>query len=354
MELESRESEQDLVRDIQIRMNAFVEKYHRPETSMTLFHTVIRLVPALVLLTAAGYASNPLTRGLLALGSAVLWSSLVAATFHDCAHRTAARSSGMTRMLATVAAAPFALSLDWWRIEHVRLHHVWVGTSSDPDAQFYPLGRVLITDPHKPHYRYQAYYLFLVYPFIMFAMIFPSDLRHLYHGHVRSRVYFEPMSMRQLALSALWKYSPFLVFWALIWLQFGPYVTLQIFLVFGLSAGVVGALFIHVPHNTERSLSPLAADNNLAHNSDISPSGRIWTFIAGHTNHHIAHHLWPGVPHFRLPQVTDRVRAEVGASGRDYPEFQSVLGAVLSHHRYLSRLGSSCSSPSHIGVARDG
>ena len=301
---------------------------------------LVRIGPAIYLIY--------LTRDLGSVGSAltavlcaILWTSATAAVFHDAAHRTASRVPVVNRLFASIASAPLGLSLEWWRIEHVRLHHNHVGSALDPDAQFSVLGRVTAMSPWRRWFRYQHCYLPLLYPLLLLEMIIPMDLWHMRFGRAGGSIRFAPMRGSSFRRAVAWKYGPFTIFWLSMAMYLAGWSFYVFALVFVSTSGLLIAIIVHVQHNNAliRQRSGPTPNLQLGLTTDTCTNGRVWSFIAGNTNHHLAHHLFPSVPSHRLPALTKVLRNAIEREGFAYPCFTSIPSALCSHYSLLRALG---------------
>ncbi|MEK6608298.1 MAG: fatty acid desaturase [Myxococcota bacterium] len=63
------------------------------------------------------------------------------------------------------------------------------------------------------------------------------------------------------------------------------------------------------------------------------------TWYLGGLNFQIEHHLFPQICHVHYPRIAEVVQSVCAEFGVRYAAYESVLGAMLSHWRWLRRMG---------------
>src|SRR5262249_49325452 len=117
-----------------------------------------------------------------------------------------------------------------------------------------------------------------------------------------------------------------------------------------LIAGEVIALVFQVQHCVEGTVFPRRdPDTGVVDQpwfvaqaqgaADFATKNRLLTWYTGSLNYHIEHHLFPRVPHNRLPELRAIVRQICDEYGIHQVEFPSWHAAVRSHYRFLKRMG---------------
>lgn len=285
------------------------------------------------LLAASAYCvmlrGGTAVRLIASAGFAVVAVALIATLFHECVHRNLRVPHRAQNWIARVLAAPFGLSLAWWRIKHIRLHHPHVGTALDPDIQFTSVGRVRDQDPWRPIHRFQQVVLPMLWPLAAINMLRPWEMRRVNPNG----------SFLTLVRSAFEKYGLFTAFWGSLVVAAGPIPAGAMFLTVEVVAGTFGSLVVQLQHNTEASRRlrgpfPSNAALQVASTADTRSRLGIWWWLSGGTSRHVAHHLYPRLTYVQLPRATRHLKTILPA----WPEHAHVLAGVASHMRLMARL----------------
>lgn len=278
-----------------------------------------------LVLTTTGAASL-----VCVIGLGVIQVTLVATLFHECVHRNLGISSRSQDWIARLIAAPLALSLSWWRVKHVRLHHVHVGDiEQDPDIQFAAVARVKAYQEWRPQYRFQALYGPIACFLVSLNMLSPSELRRV-----------DPTA-RHLPLKLLLeKYALFTMFWSPLAAIRGLFTAALVFVVFELTVGAFGSVVVQLQHNTtlsnrdSRLLPNTTWERQYRCTTDTRSATGLWWWLSGGTSRHVAHHLYPKLTYVQLPRATRLLRADAP----DWPEHSSVWQALRSHVQLMRLL----------------
>lgn len=260
----------------------------------------------------------------------VLQVGLVATLFHECVHRNLSLPRSSQDWLARAVGAPLGLSLAWWRIKHVRLHHPHVGLIEiDPDIQFAAIARVKSDQEWRRQYRFQALHGPIACMLIGINMLSPKDLRRVTEHQ-----------QRRYVVLLLEKYGPFALVWTPVIWKLGLARGALVFLLFELTAGALGSVVVQLQHNTtlanrrsRRSLSSKFERQFFSTADTRSPLG-VWWWLSGGTSRHVVHHLCPNLTYVQLPRATRIVRSY----RVDWPEHRNVFGALAAHIRLISQL----------------
>jgi fatty acid desaturase len=294
---------------------------------------VARCTLFLALLTALLHAKSDLLAAACVAALAVVQVGLVGSLFHECVHRNLSISDGAQDWVARVVGAPLALSLSWWRVKHVRLHHPHVGdVDRDPDIQFASVARVKAYQDWRSQYRFQVLYGPVAFVLVGFNMLSPLELRRV-----------DPDRRRITLRLVAEKYVLFSAFWGVVALARGVFDAFTLFLVFEGVAGALGSVIVQLQHNT--TLANRRADARTLNRwsrqyystADTRSRMGVWWWVSGGTSRHIAHHLHPRLTYIQLPRATTVLRSTVP----DWPEHRNVWDAIASHVRHIRLLGHS-------------
>jgi linoleoyl-CoA desaturase len=78
--------------------------------------------------------------------------------------------------------------------------------------------------------------------------------------------------------------------------------------------------------------------NQIESSNDFYPFSKTANFIFGGFNNHIAHHLFPQVPHIYYPEISKVIYATLKEHGIE-PCHTTYIGGIRSHLRWMKTLG---------------
>jgi linoleoyl-CoA desaturase len=126
-----------------------------------------------------------------------------------------------------------------------------------------------------------------------------------------------------------------------------------VFLYYGVTTivlGVVLSVVFQLAHCVEEASFPMPrADTGRIENAwavhqvettvDFARSSRLLTWLIGGLNFQIEHHLFPQICHVHYPALARVVEDTCEEFGVRYVAHKSFLAGVLSHFRWLRRMG---------------
>jgi fatty acid desaturase len=210
---------------------------------------------------------------------------------HDAAHGRISKNRGWNDFCSDVfCALPCGLSTELYRRRHLK-HHQHTNTDKDPDW----VSMEQYDDWHWPKAQFEAFRLFaldiigLTGYKIFFAFMLWSPARRLFF---RKKLQFTPAERCRVIgfavalVTILWVYGlwlPYFMFWIV------PFVT-------ALSAITrMRTLAEHMVVDSEHTLN---------RTREVIPTFLERLFFAPlNVNYHLTHHLFPSVPHYRLPEL---------------------------------------------------
>ena len=297
---------------------------------------VLSDVPLVVRLGAAGV----LVLGLVAVGTSIM---------HDANHHSFSRHRWLNRLLAYTSDALGASS--WlWRIQHNSLHHANPNVVGyDADIALSPFARLAPSQPWRPWYRAQHFYLWPLYGFLALKNLLVSDLVAIIMGRLDRqplRHRRTPTVILRITLGKLCHLG-----WAVVIpLAFNPWwAVLACYLVCSWLVGFALAIVFQLAHCVDvttmhdDTATPRRGDDFAMHQlrttadieSRLPVLGHVFRWLVGGLDHQIEHHLGPRLPHTLYPRTAERFRAACRAHGITYHLHPGVWSAVRSHTRWL-------------------
>ncbi len=271
-------------------------------------------------------------------------------SIHDAAHQCAFRRKKLNNWYVKNLELFGGNSFIWVK-RHNLLHHPYANIQDwDIDVKQSKLVRIFPNNVLEHYHRYQHIYMFFLYPFYTINWLFVRDFKDFFgkKDNILKRVIDIP---RKESYS-LFAFKAFNLFY--LWLI--PYWVLEqsfanifgAWLVMHLVASMVGVVALVSTHADEHAAFPEAptdgkmqvswAMHQIMVTKDFSADSKIATFMYGGFTHHVAHHLFPNIPHIYYPYITpiiQRYAKEYGITYKSYP----AIGAIHSHFMLLKNSG---------------
>lgn len=239
-----------------------------------------------------------------------------------------------------------------WNLTHNRIHHSYpnvVGT--DPDIhQAAPFVRSSPADPFRPYHQYQLYYAPLLYLLHSLYLIYVKDFEDLHLLSIKQ--YTLPVDhhpKKAYLLTVLFKLFYFgysLLIPILVLDAPWPQVLICYLIIHFLMGALLTIVLIPV-HMVAGNGFPAADAGGVIGKSwvrsvfentiDYSAGSRWANFFFGGLNTHLAHHLFPGICHIYLRDVTKCIEQRAAEYGMPYRNL-SMGRAIKAHFTLLDQL----------------
>ena len=288
--------------------------------------------------------------GVLCLVGLVLGSLLTAfCVQHDANHGAYFRRRRHNHLLGWTADAFLGFSSYAWRVKHNVAHHTYTNIDGfDADATQVPLARFAPSQEPRPWYRFQHYYIWLMYTLMGLRWQLIGDIAAFRRGSVGESTLRFPRGWNLAgvvvgkAIFLTWAIMiPMLVYpW---WAVLGAYVG------FAMITSLIMATTFQLAHCVEeasftsaeeaRATRPVWAVHEVESTVDFCPRNRVLTWALGGLNFQIEHHLFPLVPHTHYPKIAEIVQRNCVKHGIRYSSQPSLRGALRSHFLHLRSMG---------------
>ena len=270
---------------------------------------------------------------------------------HDGAHASLARSvwinqAALYGSFMLIGADPYL-----WQMRHVRSHHVFPNVNGcDIDIDSNLLLRLSPNHPKRWYQRYQHIYAPFVFWLVDIHTVFIQDAHYLFKRKLANMVDIRhPPSVYlsfiacKAAFLAIVFVIPVLVL-ATPWWEILTGALLMSF--------VSSCAFVYLligTHFSEQTRFPETDEQGLIEHDwathamltslDWSPCSHFANMIAGGSNAHAAHHLFPNISHARYRELTPIIAATAREFGvpHNVTNFTRMIG---SHFRFLKKMGS--------------
>lgn len=237
-----------------------------------------------------------------------------------------------------------------WRVKHNTVHHTYTNIAgADSDIEQMPFLRLAPAQPRRWFHRFQHLYVWPLYGLFALKWQLIGDVTMLRSGDVGGTPLPWPRG-RQLvgfwlgkAVFATWAIALPLVFhpaWQVVLAFLGTSFVLAFTLAvtFQLAHCVEEADFSSVEEMAGGERAEWAR-HQVETTVDFAPGNRLAAWYLGGLNFQIEHHLFSRVCHTNYPALAPLVREICERHGVPYRVHRTVRDALLSHVRWLRRLG---------------
>ena len=300
---------------------------------------------ALLVFVAASFSTALLLAVSLGLSVAAIGMSVM----HDANHGAYSRHVSVNRLFGSTLDL-MGVNSFIWRHKHNVLHHTFTNIEGvDYDVDFGLLARLTPGQSRRSWHRYQHFYLWFFYGFLLPKWVFHDDFVIWRARHIGRHPLPRP-GRREWVLFVAWKLA--FVAWA-VGIPFAFHSLLEVIFfhavaafTLGLTLGTtfqlahcLGEADFPVPPAEPAKMQTDWSLHQLDTTVDFATQNPFVTWFCGGLNFQVEHHLFPKVCHLHYPalaRIVDEVGARHGATRRTN---MSLRDAVGSHFRHLRRLG---------------
>lgn len=237
-----------------------------------------------------------------------------------------------------------------WRTKHNVVHHTYTNIAgADSDIDSMPFARFAPEQPRRALHRFQHLYMWLLYGLFAIKWHTTGDFDHLRAGVVGGTPIRWP---RGRELAGFWAGKAAFVAWAIVvplllhpaWQVAVGFAVVSFVLAFTL------AVTFQLAHCLEEADFPSAGDmegtrtewarHQVETTVDFAPRNRVLAWYLGGLNFQVEHHLFSRVVHTHYPAMAPVVREVCDRHGLRYRAHRSLAEALVSHGRWLRRMGS--------------
>lgn len=269
---------------------------------------------------------------------------------HDAVHNTFSKNRYVNAILYYFTFNLQGVNARLWKKRHITSHHIFPNVDGcDADIDDNPFIRLSELYIHKKHHRYQHIYSPLLYCLYTLHWILIKDFIYLGKKEVANmkNQTYSASFVAELVLLKLGYFSymillPYLLtdltLPHILLSFFVMHVVISLFFVFTL---IISHLSMETEFPTVDESGSLPFDyyeHQLAVSLDYHPTNNTANWIFGGFNSHSAHHLFPRLPHTLYPVITPIIKQTALKYNLPYHE-KSIHKAILSHFRYLKKLG---------------
>jgi linoleoyl-CoA desaturase len=268
---------------------------------------------------------------------------------HDANHGAYSQHPWVNRLLGFTLDVMGVCSF-FWRQKHNVIHHTYTNIQDiDFDLDFGVIARLSPEQALRPWQRYQHYYIWFLYGFLLPKWVFRDDFVLLRTLRAGPHKLVKP-NAKELFLFYFWKL--FFVAWSIVIpLVYHPLWQVVLFhLIAVYTMGVTLSTVFQLAHCVEEAdFPPPAPDgkkmsvewavHQVQTTVDFSKDNGLLTWFVGGLGYQVEHHLFPKVCHMHYPALAKIVTEVSEKHGIRRRIYASVPHAIASHYRHLRRMG---------------
>jgi linoleoyl-CoA desaturase len=265
---------------------------------------------------------------------------------HDSNHYAITRNKFVGKLLTYVFDI-FGINSYMWRILHNTGHHSNINIIGD-DEDVIARGYLRYTPktPWHPRHRYQHIYAWFLYGLSIFDHAMFKDFDYFFlQNYRRTKIKHAWTEYLALFASKIF-FLGYMVALPIVVLKRPPLFIAACFMASFFVIGIVAQFIFQTTHIIETSYFPGPKSDFdsytyhvLATTADYATESVLAKWFMGGLNHHVAHHLCPGVCHTHYPALTKIVKETAAEYRIPYRAHRTVWQAVVRHFALLKRLG---------------
>ena len=272
---------------------------------------------------------------------------------HDACHGSLSKNKKINEFIGAFVLFFVSGSTINWKIQHNVLHHSFTNIEGiDEDVSPKGVMRFCPNSPHKPFFKYQAFYAWFLYGLMTFLWATIKDFSQLFRyqemGLLKSQGKNFKSEMIALVFRKIAYYAVFFIA-PIVLLDLAWYHVAAAWFSMHFLAGTILAVIFQSAHIIPEAQFPIPNDKNevegdfiyhqLATTANFAPENKILSWYVGGLNYQIEHHLFPHVSHVHLPELAKIVKKTAKEFNLPYHSEPTFWGAVVNHTKFLNYLG---------------
>jgi linoleoyl-CoA desaturase len=269
---------------------------------------------------------------------------------HDGGHQAYSNRPWVNKLMSMSLDLLGGSSYVWAR-KHNSIHHSYANiTGHDDDINIGLLGRL---SPHQKRLRFhrlQQFYLWALYGFLPIKWQVYDDFRDLLTGRIGEHKFERPRGW-DLVTFITGKVVFFSLALVIPLLLHPVWVVLLFYAAASFVQGVVLSVVFQLAHCVEQAAFPMPrqdtgrmeaawAVHQLETTVNFARRSRLLSWLVGGLNFQIEHHLFPRICHINYPALSKVVEETCREFTVNYRSHPSLLAGLVSHFRWLRRMGS--------------
>ena len=239
-----------------------------------------------------------------------------------------------------------------WKIQHNVLHHSFTNVHElDEDLN----QKIMRLSPHqerKPIFKYQVYYIPVLYGLLSLFRFLVKDFQQLFRYHkydlLKGQGHTFTTAFAQILFNKVWYFMLTFVLPLLV-LDFPWWQIVLGFLLMHFICGLILAFIFQPAHVVDDNEFYVPDENGSVENNwaihemrtttNFATDNPIFTWLVGGLNYQIEHHLFPNICHVHYRDISNIVKETAQEFDVPYHSHKTFLGALKSHFSFLDQLG---------------
>jgi len=252
----------------------------------------------------------------------------------------------MGRLLCVIGANDYL-----WRVKHNKIHHTYTNIPGHDDDLNQP--KIIRISPDQPRWfvhKFQAWYVFFIYPMASLSWVFVRDFVNLSRVTTALKERTKPSTLEYFRFFAFKVLYVFLFLALPLYvLPFAWYWIVVGFIFAHLVEGFTLAVVFQLAHLVENLEFPQPdEEGNLEHNwaihqlyttANFARKNKVANFLFGGLNFQIEHHLFPHICHVHYSALSEIVRKTALEHSLPYHEYPTMSSAIVAHLRVMNKMG---------------
>jgi linoleoyl-CoA desaturase len=237
-----------------------------------------------------------------------------------------------------------------WHWKHDVTHHTYVNiTGHDVDIELGFIGRLSPHQEHLSFHRWQHFYLWPLYGLNVIKWQLYDDFRDVVLGRIGSRRMPRPTPLGWVYFIGA-KLVFFTMAFAIPLMRHSTLSVIAFYVATMFIASIVVSVVFQLAHCVEEAEFAVPEENStVLENSwavhqvettvNFARHSKLQSWFLGGLNFQIEHHLFPRICHVNYPQISRLVEETCREYGVTYRQHRTFRLGLLSHFRWLRRMG---------------
>jgi len=341
----------DMLRTLRKRVNAYFKENNLDKRDQKAMYLKTAIIFAWLAISYGVMVFAPVpawVRAIAALSLGLASAGVGFSVMHDAGHRAYSKNKKVNTLLF-LSIDLLGASSYVWNIKHNIMHHSFANIDGhDDDIDVGWLARLSPEQAHYRFHRFQQFYIWPLYGFLMFKWHFFDDFYSWAVGRIGNRAMVRPRGRAALTLvggKLLWFTLAFIIPSFLFPI---PWV-IAFYAVYSIVVGLVMSVIFQLAHCVEEAHFPAVpeslrmetdwATHQLMTTVDFGRDNRLLSWYIGGLNFQVEHHLFPGISHIHYPAISKIVEQTCADFEIPYAAQPTLWGGVRSHYRHLRAMG---------------
>jgi linoleoyl-CoA desaturase len=271
---------------------------------------------------------------------------------HDAGHRAYSERQWLNKLMSMTLDMVGGSSYLWdWK--HNTIHHTYPNVNGqDDDINIGMLGRLTPDQPHFWFHHAQGVYLWILYGFLAIKWHLFDDFYNLAIGRIGGHKIPRPKG-KNLAVFIVGKIVFFSLAFVIPMMFHKVWAVLAVYGIAAFVSGVVMSVVFQLAHCLGEAEFPVPtvvgegkgqlptdwAVHQVQTTVDFARNNKALSWYAGGLNFQIEHHLFHKISHIHYPALSKVVEDVCREFGVRYTAHRSMFAAVVSHAKWLFRMG---------------